>query len=165
LVKLGPGALMDVLAALDDADATAANWLRSAFDTIADRELVAKRPLPADKLEAFVKDTRHAGQGRRLAYEWLVRVGPKTPGRVVPGMLNDPGTELRRDAVAVVLKEAQAQFDKDDKPAATKTYQQALAAARDRDQVDLIAERLKKLGVAVDLPAHFGIIRHWQLIG
>lgn len=165
LVKLGPDVLIDVLTALDDADTTAANWLRTAFDTIADRELSAKRPLPADKLEAFVKDTRHAGPARRLAYEWLVRVDPKTPERLLPGMLNDPGSELRRDAVAVVLKEAQAQFAKDDKAAATKTYEKALAAARDRDQVDRIAEQLKKLGVTVDLPAHFGVIQRWQLIG
>jgi len=164
LVKLGPPVLFDVLTALDDADTTAANWLRSAVDTIADRELTAKRPLPVDKLEAFVKDTRHAGHARRLAYEWLVRIDPKTPERLLPGMLNDPGAELRRDAVAMVLKEADSQFDKD-KAAASKTYQQALAAARDRDQVDKIADQLKKLGVTVDLPAHFGIIQHWQLIG
>jgi hypothetical protein len=164
LVKLGPAVLIDVLAALDDADTTAANWLRSAVDTIADRELAAKRPLPADKLEAFVKDTRHAGHARRLAYEWLVRLDPKTPERLLPGMLNDPGAELRRDAVAVVLKEADAQFDKD-KAAATKAYQQALAVVRDHDQVDWIAGQLKKLGVTVDLPAHFGLIQRWQLIG
>ena len=33
------------------------------------------------------------------------------------------------------------------------------------DQVDLIAKQLKTLGVAVDLAAHFGFIRRWQLVG
>jgi hypothetical protein len=165
LVKLGPAALMDTLQALDDADPVAANWLRNAVDTIAGRELAAKRPLPADKLEAFIKNTKHVGSARRLAYEWLVKIDPKASERLLAGMLNDPGSELRRDAVAAVFQEAQQQLDKDDKPAATKTYQKALASARDRDQVDLIAVRLEKLGIKVDLPTHFGLIQRWQLIG
>jgi hypothetical protein len=164
LVKLGPAALFDTLAALDDADPTAANWLRSAVDAIADRELAAKRPLPADKLEAFVKDTKHSGPSRRLAYEWLVRADATTPQRLLPGMLNDPGAELRRDAVAVALDEAQKLLDKGDKEAAKTAYEKVLASVRDRDQVDLTAKQLKALGVTVDLPAHFGFIQRWQLV-
>jgi hypothetical protein len=164
LVKLGPAALFDTLAALDDADPTAANWLRSAVDAIADHELAAKRALPTDKLEAFIKDTKHSGRSRRLAYEWLVRVDPSTPKRLLPGMLNDPGSELRRDAVAVALDDAQKLSDKDDKAAAKSAYEKVLAAARDKDQVDLAAKQLKTLGVTVDLPAHFGFIQRWQLV-
>jgi hypothetical protein len=165
LVKLGPAVLLDTLAALDDADPTAANWLRSAVDTIADREIAGSRPLPARRLEAFVKDTRHGGSSRRLAYEWLVRVDASAPGRLLPTMLQDPGQELRRDAVAVVLAEAQKQLDKGDKVAATGTYKKALSAARDKDQVDLVAQQLKKLNVAVDLAKHFGFVRHWMVAG
>lgn len=164
LVKLGPGVLPDVLAALDRADPTAANWLRAAVDAIAERELAAKRPLPTDKLEAFIKDTKHVGTARRLAYEWLVRGDSQTPDRLLPGMLDDPGVELRRDAVARLLKDADAQFEKD-KDVALKTYQKALVSARDRDQVDHVAGQLKKLGVTVDLPVHFGFIQRWLVIG
>src|SRR5262245_40036259 len=60
LVRAGPEALPAILAAMDDADDTAANWLRAAVDSIAEREVAAGRPLPADRLEAFVKETRHA---------------------------------------------------------------------------------------------------------
>src|SRR5262245_16548819 len=67
LVQLGPKALPDILTALDDANPTAANWLRNAVDAIAERELAANRPLPAAKLEEFVRDTRHTGSVRRLA--------------------------------------------------------------------------------------------------
>ncbi len=165
LVRLGPEALPAVLAALDDADATAANWLRTAVDAIAERELSAARPLPADKLEAFVRDTRHAGRARRLAYELLVRADATAPGRLVPGMLHDPSPELRRDAVALALKDADALLGKDDKSAATAAYQKALSGARDRDQVDRIAKQLKQLNVAVDLAAHFGFLRTWQVLG
>jgi hypothetical protein len=164
LVQGGVEALPPILAALDDADATSANWLRAAVDAIAERETTAGRPLPADNLEAFVLDTKHKPEARRLAYEWLTRVDPKTPGRLLPGMLNDPSKELRRDAVAVVLVEAKGLLDKQDKAGATAAYRKALTSARDKDQVELIAKQLKPLGVEVDLAAHFGFIQPWMLV-
>lgn len=165
LVRQGADALPEVLAAMDGAGPVAVNWLRAAAESITDRTLAAGKPLPAAKLEAFVRDTRHSGPARRLAYECLLRVDPDAPDRLLPGMLHDPGAELRRDAVAVVLKEAQRLFDKPDKAAATAAYQKALDAARDRDQVKVIAERLAKLGVEVDLAAHFGFVTEWVVIG
>src|SRR5437588_1266044 len=45
LIRLGPGVLIDVLMAMDDADATAANWIRAAADAIAEHELQAGRAL------------------------------------------------------------------------------------------------------------------------
>ena len=120
--------------------------------------------LSAASLEGFVLDTKHAGHARRLAYEWLVKVDKTAPGRLLPGMLNDPGQELRRDAVAVELNEAQALFEKADKPAALAAYRKVLDVARDRDQVKLVAERLGKLGVAhrphVPLRLHHALGRH-----
>jgi hypothetical protein len=165
LAKSGPDALIDVLTALDDATPTAANWLRSAVEAIVDRSLRASRPLPGAKLEAFVKDTRHAGPARRLAFDCLARVDRTAPGRLLPGMLHDPGAELRRDAVALVIKEAEALAGKKDRAAAVAAYRKALAAARDRDQVERIARALKPLGIAVDLTKQFGFLTTWQLIG
>src|SRR6516165_516885 len=130
LIRLGPDALVDILTALDNATPSAANWLRSAVDAIAEKTLADKKKLPTAKLEAFVRDRGHAGIGRRLAYEWLVRVDPTAPGRLLPDMLDDPGAELRREAVDVVLKSAQEFFDKDDKAAAKAGYQRAFEAAR-----------------------------------
>jgi hypothetical protein len=163
LVREGPEALPAILAALDDADPTAANWLRTAVDRIAERALAAGRPLPAAGLEAFVQDTRHAGRARYLAYELLVRVDPGAPGRLLPGMLHDPGAELRRDAVAVVLDRAQALLDKGDRAAATAAYRRALAAAGEPDQVERIAQKLKALGVTVDPARQLGFVRRWLL--
>src|SRR5206468_4094448 len=103
--------------------------------------------------------------GRRLAYEWLVRADPKAPARLLPDLLQDPGSrELRRDAVGVVLKEAQALLDKGDKAGAAAAYAKALLGARDQDQVELVAERLKGLGVHVDLAAQLGFVRKWMLV-
>src|SRR5579864_6054756 len=69
LVQFGPAVLPALLAAFDDADATQANWLRTAVDTIAERALAAKQALPAAELEQFVLRQQHNGAARRLAYE------------------------------------------------------------------------------------------------
>lgn len=164
LVKQGPGVLPVVLAGMDDADPTALNWLRSAVENIADKALQAKQPIPADQLEVFVKDTRHSGLSRRLAYEVLARVDPSASTRLIPGMLNDPSQELRRDAVELAIQEANGLLEKENKEAATAAFKKVFAAARDRDQVDAIAEKLKKLNVEVDLASHFGFVRRWMLV-
>ncbi|MCS7045472.1 MAG: hypothetical protein NZO58_03855 [Gemmataceae bacterium] len=163
LVKHGPKVLPDVLAAMDDASPAAANWLRAAVEAIADRALAAKQ-LPAESLEAFVKDTRHAGPPRRLAFEWLVKAEPTARLRLLAGMLDDPGSELRREAVELELRKAEALFVSKD-AAALPMYQKLLGHARDYDQVQLIAGRLDKLGHPMDLTAHLGFITRWAVIG
>src|SRR5262249_42262924 len=131
LVKEGPHALIDILASLDSSSPAAANWLRSAVDAIAEKAQQAGKALPAEKLEAFVRDTRHTGSARRLAYECLLKADATAAKRLLPGMLNDAASELRRDAVDLVLKDAQNSLDKDDKPAASAAYRKALESARD----------------------------------
>ena len=100
LVAQGPGVLPEVLAGMDGASPVAINWLRGAVEAIHDKALQKNQKLPVDRIEQFLADTRHAGPSRRLAYEVLVRVDPATPDRWLPKMLDDPGAELRRDAVA-----------------------------------------------------------------
>lgn len=165
LARADAKSLPQILVALDDASPLAANWIRSAVETIADRELNAKRPLPVADLEKYLADTSHDPRGRRLAFELLTRIDPKTPDRLLPGMLNDPSVEIRRDAVARLLKQAGELFDGDKKTDAKPVYQQALAAARDDDQVQAAVKRLSELGQTVDLPRHFGFIQDWWLIG
>jgi hypothetical protein len=78
-------------------------------------------------------------------------------------MIQDPSPELRRDAIAAQIKRAQALLDKSDKDGARAAYQKALTGACDKDQVDLLVARLDKLGVKVDIAAHFGFVRQWLL--
>jgi len=164
VVQQGPTALQAILQAMDDAGVVSANWLRTAGEAIVERTLAAGKPLPAETLERFIRQTQHNGAARRLAYEWLCRVDPKTPNRLLPGMLQDPSSELRRDAVAAVLKQARSQLDKGDEDAARAAYRRALTGACDKDQVDTIAKELDKLGVKIDVAAHFGFVRQWLLI-
>jgi hypothetical protein len=164
LVSQGPAALPAILHAMDDADAAAANWLRTAVDAIAERALAAGTSLPVEQLEQFVQQTKHNSAARRLAYEWLCRVDSKTPSRLLPSMIQDPSPELRRDAVAAQIKKAQTLLDKNDKDAARAAYRKALIGACDKDQVDQIVGQLDKLGVKVDVAAHFGYVRQWLLV-
>lgn len=164
LVARGPAALVDVLEAFNDNEELAANWLRPAVDAIAETALRNRQPLPADQLTKFIKQTSHDPSARRIAYEWLCKVDKTAPDKLLPGMLKDPSAELRRDAVAVVVKEADKLKGEGKKDAARDAYAKALAGACDEDQVDAIAKELKDLGQAVDLAAHFGFVRNWHLI-
>jgi hypothetical protein len=92
----------------------------------------------------------------------IARVDPSAHDRLIPGMLNDPSLELRRDAVAMKL-EAAAKISA--KPTAVKMVREALSAARDLDQIDAAAAKLRDFGETVDLPTHFGFVMQWKLIG
>jgi len=157
--------LTTVLEAFEGANPLAVNWLRGAFESLADQRLRATKTLPKKQLEAFVLDTRRDPQARRLAYEWLVKVDDTAENRLIPGMLNDSSVEFRRDAVDRLLKQADALFEAGKKEESHPIYKKALTAARDDDQIKAIVEKLKELGEEVDLPKHFGFLLTWKLIG
>jgi len=154
-----------ILVAFDDAGPLAANWLRAAVDAIAERQLREGEPLPAAELEAFIRDTEHAPRARRLAFEWLAKFDATAPDRMIPGFLNDPSVELRRDAVARLLEEATALSKAERHDNAREIFGKALSGARDLDQVKQLKAELEKLGQKVELPLHFGFIVEWMLIG
>jgi hypothetical protein len=154
-----------ILKAFDGASPLASNWLRNAVETVADRNLQLKRPLPAAQLETFVRETSHNPRGRRLAYEWLVKIDPTAPARLIPGMLLDPAAEFRRDAVALRMGEAAKVDAAHDKPQALKLYREALSGALDDDQVKTIAQALTKLGEKVDISKHFAFLTQYSVIG
>ncbi|HEV8071743.1 MAG TPA: hypothetical protein VGP76_28765 [Planctomycetaceae bacterium] len=154
-----------ILKAFDGASPLASNWLRNLVETVADRNLQLKRPLPAAELEAFVRETSHNPRGRRLAYEWLVKIDPTAPARLIPGMLLDPAAEFRHDAVALRMGEAAKVDAARDKPQALKLYREALSGALDDDQVKTIAQALTKLGEKVDISKHFAFLTQYSVIG
>lgn len=164
LIQAGPEAVPALLVALDNANPLAANYLRNAIEAIVDRVLDQKGKLPVKDIETFLADTKHESRARRLAFEILVDVDASNRDRLIPGMLNDPSVELRRDAVARVIAAGNEQFDADKKDVAKATYLKAMAAARDDDQVQLLKKKLEELGEKVDLPVHFGFVMTWRLI-
>jgi hypothetical protein len=163
LVGQGPAALAPILAAMDDDQRVAANWLRPAFEAIAEKALAAGQ-LSRDALDKAVADKKLAGAARALAYEWLVKVEKGAPERLLPTMLQDPSAELRRLAVERVVKQAEAELEKKDDKAARASFEKALTGAADPEQVDAIAKALEKLGAKVDVARHTGLVLSWYLI-
>ena len=66
--------------------------------------------------------------------------------------------------MAVKIESANAALKKGDKATAVAALREALSGAADKDQVDDIAKKLKEQAVTVDLAAHFGFVRTWQLV-
>lgn len=165
LAQQDAAALPKVLAGFRDANPLAANYLRGAVESIADRTLKSGQMLPTGPLEKLIRDVEQDPRGRRLAYELLTRVDPGAPDRIIPDMLLDPSPEFRRDAVARLIVAGESLLKDNDTAAAAKTFQQALTGATDDDQVKSITKQLKALKVEVDLQKHFGFLPTWRFIG
>ena len=161
VVKNGPSALPALLAAAGKGSPVADNWLRLAGDVIVENARRTKQPLPLAAVEAFLKDTAHAASARRLAFDLLQQADPARADAVEPALIADPVQELRRGAVQRVIDAAKTK----DAAGRKAGYLQALEAVRDEDQTKFLAEELKKLGVPVDLPRHFGFLMQWCVIG
>jgi hypothetical protein len=162
LVRQGPKALPRILAAMDTPDTVAANWLRLAFDEVAEAELKAGgKRIDAGALLTFVRDPKRQGRARRLALEVVERLKPGTRERLLRGWLDDP--EFGFDAVERRL----AELKKADLPKekAVAAYREAFAATRDIAQARAVAARLKDLGVTVSVADHFGFLGDWYVIG
>ncbi len=161
LIKADATVLPTILGAMDGANPLAANWLRSAVDTIVSHD----KKLPIGALKKFLKDKSHNPRARRLAFELIQRVEPDTSAGLIPSLINDPSVELRRDAVQQLIDEG-ATLQKDKKEAKAKpVFRKALDAARDIDQIKVVTTSLRQLKEEVDLPRHFGFLMHWQVIG
>jgi hypothetical protein len=154
-----------LLAGMDGASALARNWLRSAMDDVLVRARRDGKPLPVADLETFLHNKGHDPQARRFAFELIVEVDKAAADRLLPGMIDDPSPELRFDAVTRVIDQAEKADASMQKEESRSLFRQALASARDKDQISKIARRLKELGQPVDLATHLGLITTWKLVG
>lgn len=157
--------LPTILTAIDGTELLAANWLRSVAETVAQNHLAKGGKLPVALLEKHLQDTGHDPRGRRLAYELIAQVDPQAESRLIPGLIDDPSLELRRDAVALALASAEKTLAAGDKAAATIAFSRAFRSARDPDQVKTAVAKVRELGGTVDLPSHFGFLMAWKVIG
>jgi len=151
--------ILPLLRAIEESNPIARNWLRSAVEVIIERELAAKNPLPFEELEKFLADRTQAPEARRLAFDLMLAIDRETSEKLIPGFIDDPSTELRRDAVALLMTSSRKAGED------ATTYRKALDAARDVDQIKEIAKALAELKEKVDLSRHFGFLTNWQVIG
>jgi len=155
-------ALPALLTAMNKASGIGQNWLRAAVDTIVQRTLKEGKKLPTKDLNDFLANTKHIPASRRLAFELIQKASPKQAAKLIPGFIDDPAPELRRDAVALIIEKAVGESNED---SACSLYEKALAAARDVDQIELTAGALREKQREVDLPKIMGFLMRWKVIG
>lgn len=165
LAKADVDQITEILAGMDENNRLAVNWVRAAVESIAQKHVDRGESLPIADLKGFIADTTQSPKARRTAFEMIRSVDEQAANRLVPGFLNDSSLELRRDAVALTLQQAEAALSAGDKDAATASFRTALNSARDLDQVKKASGQLRELGQTVDLPSHFGFVMKWKLIG
>ncbi|MCA9120545.1 MAG: hypothetical protein H6822_14060 [Planctomycetaceae bacterium] len=157
--------LPEILAGMKGSGRLGENWFRAAIEAVAQREVRNGGKLPIDALEGFLADTRQSPRARRLAYELIASVDASAEERLIPGLLNDPSLELRRDAVALALKSAAAAEQAGEKDEAARIYAEAFAATRELDQIKEVTKKLREFEQQVDVPRHMGFVLDWHLIG
>jgi len=161
--------LPGILAGFDGANELALNWLATAADAVASRELAAGKgspeSLPLAELGKFLFDTGHQARARQMAFDFIKRVDAAGAARMLPGFLHDPAAELRAEAVESFLVQGKAALAAENKSSALLLHQQALGAARAAEQVERAAQGLRELGQPVDLVRQFGFLTDWRVIG
>jgi hypothetical protein len=172
VVDTGPGALSPLMAAARKAKPVARNWLLSAADQIVVREHRAGRNVPRELILALLNDTENPPQGRWWAYQWLKYQDEGYAREILASFVNDPAAALRRAAIAAEIEslgnlKKLSDLPQDDprRNDAIQKLRQLFDAARDRDQVEDLAQVLRQFGEQVDLRAHYGYITTWWFVG
>jgi len=169
LVRTGPDALLPLMTAARKAEPTARNWLLTAADQIVASEHGAGRNVPGDMLLSILKDTDNPPQGRWWAYQWFRQQDEASAQQILGQFLNDPGAELRRAAIAAEIESLgdikKITPDAPQRAEVLKKLKQLFDAARDRDQVENLAQTLRQLGESVNLAAHYGYLLTWSFVG
>ena len=164
LARQDASVLPRLLAAMETDNPVAANWGRSAYEAIVERELSAEHPkFPTAALQALVVDPRRTGRVRRLALTLCEQLEPGYTKRVVATMLADP--EFRQDAVDMALAAGQLALDVGDSETARERFRQAFEHARDGGQAQRAAGKLTGLGEQADIARHLGLVVDWWLVG
>jgi hypothetical protein len=158
----GVEVLPKLLAAMDTSNIVAANWLRTAFDEIVERERKRRNRTWPD-LRGFVSNPRHQGRARRLALDLVDRMDPTFRGDLIPRLLDDP--EFRFDAVQAALDAGGMAEAAGDRETALREYERAFINARAAEQVTQSAAKLTAMGLRADIVGHLGFVVDWYLLG
>jgi hypothetical protein len=149
---------------MDTPDTVAANWVRTAFDPVAEKALKAGgKTIPVEELLQFAKDAKRQGRARRLALGVVEQLRPGVSEQLFATGLSDP--EFRVEAVDLTMRQAAAALKAGDRDKAMHLYRTAFAATRDIPQGQKAAAALLDLGVTVSVADHLGFLTHWYLVG
>ena len=82
---------------------------------------------------------------------------------MISTLLDDP--EFRQEAIALAMQRADKAFSNQDLKTARGEYQRIFRHARDSQQILQTADKLKSVGVPVNVIRHMGFVTHWYLLG
>ena len=94
----------------------------------------------------------------------MVRSDANASQRLLGGLLDDPSPELRHDAVAMALKEAESLIATD-RPAALKGYQRLFCQLGTSSRCGRSQPEFASSVVKSDLSQHFGFLLNWKVVG
>jgi len=164
LARCGTEVIPKLLAAMDTTNVVAANWCRSAYEIVVERERTKSHPsFPLAELREFVADPARQGRVRRLALKLVDTLEPEFKAKQIAQMLDDP--EFRADAVQAAFDAGAKAEAAGDRELAVVEFRKAFEHSRAVDQVSQSAARLAALGEAADIVAHLGFVVDWYLIG
>ncbi len=153
--------LVEVLAAAEEANPVALNWLRSAIDGMSERPGFKT---PIKELQQVVQDTHRKFPARRIAWELLESADSSLMESISETLIADPVAAFRRPAIEKRVAFANT-LDKDSEER-KKILGEAFQSARDEDQVRKIARVLDvEYGEKPDLAGHFGFLINWHVVG
>jgi hypothetical protein len=164
LARRGPEILPALLVAMDTRNLVAANWYRTVFEEIVNRESAQEsiKQTPAFVLE-YAGDARRAGRPRRLALALVERYKVGFTATWIAERLGDP--EFGYEAVAHALAAGEQALRDKNTALAKSEFRKAFEYARDGNQVSQAAAKLKTLGESVDAVKHLGMVVDWWLVG
>ncbi len=148
-----------LLTAMNQANNLGDNWIRAAISKIAEK---SESAIPLKEIIRFLKDYKNEGDSRMEALNLIRDYDPEKANLLIPSFIDDPVSSLRREAVSVVILDAQNQSSSQKK---IKLYNYALEKARDADQITQISNALKEEGININLVDLMGFSVNWKSIG
>ncbi len=158
--QLRPNSIPSLLHAMNQANPVGDNWIRGAIAKII--HATDTLSFPRDQVKAFIEDKKNQGSSRRAAFEILHRSRPASAKTLLSCFLTDPEPSLRREAIDVILEDAE---NSPLKKQAILLFQKALKNARDVDQIQEASDALKSRGQEINLVTLLGFKTKWDILG
>jgi len=134
------------------------NWIRGVvFDIVRRADSI-----PVETLAKYTIDPSNNPTGRGLAMELIQKESPATAKKLISNCLDEVSLPLREMAVQQKIDQAK-NIEKKDPESAKTNYREALAAARQPQQLESIVKALRKLGDEdVSINSAFAMIGQWN---
>jgi len=164
LSKAEPSEIPEILRQIQDDHPVAANWLRGAVESIAEKSRDSGNPLPESTYIDFIAETSNGAKARTIAFHLLKVQDEEAAEKLIPNFENDASLELRLKAVNRLMDQAKKAFEEKNEDEARKLYLKAIGVARNANQVETIAKALKDLGEDIDVGKQMGFLKNWYVI-